>query len=136
MEGFVMMTQMLNIYDTVVTVHSYQFDADITIEGLPGEVPESILFGSEYTEVNDRHASSYVVKGFEPKTTHIVLAKGLDQKQLANILYSLGAIDAVAYEVDTDFVTVINNNPEKIPSSHVHVSEEEVKPKDKKKRRK
>jgi hypothetical protein len=83
------------------------------IEGLSDE-RELIHFGGEYKAPANRHVGSYVAKGFTPDFHYVVLAKGIDQKQLSNILHSLDVVDGVAYEVDTDLVTVINNNPKSI----------------------
>lgn len=105
----------LKIYDTEATIYEIPFmelqEGLVKVEGLPKE-RESILFDREYIPVKERKFSSFVGFGASPKINSYVLAKNIDQKQLANLLIAIGMVDGVAYEIDTDLVTITEHKPE------------------------
>jgi hypothetical protein len=130
----------LKIYDTEATIYEMSFkeveEGSVRIEGVPSLAEaEQILSDRQYKEVKNRKFSSYVAKGFAPTKHTLVVADNINQKQLANILVTIGMIDGIAYEADIDAVSVEEIKEEDVVAEVAAASAEIAKEKDEKKRK-
>ena len=115
----------LNIYDTNVKVYEFEAHEKPMIQGVPQEAERiNVLQGKEMFELGKRepissYSTGYVYhEEFNPQgplaKVIVLLAEGLDTKQLANIFLSLGASSAVVIpcELKDVYVNVVKSMKE------------------------
>jgi carbamoylphosphate synthase small subunit len=129
----------LKMYDT--EVHVYEFNKDEKFSDHL-ELPENregslvtILSNGEYVP-SSREKQSFLALGQTLDKDYVVLAEGIDSKQLGNILLSLGVkTTARASITDISKISIKQPKEEVVEEQEVEVVEEVVEEKPKPKRR-
>lgn len=103
----------IEAYGTTVRVYEYHVDENIKIMGVGPEPVEmkDILTNSEFCFKEARTASSVYGFGFNDNDiNYVILADGIDEKQLSNLFISVGATEGYVVYEDISGIEVIEVN--------------------------